>query len=405
MIRLKQIYSVLLAAYILTSLLIPLESYNKLIFVVLVLIYGGYLVFVKKEKKFECLKITQAPVIIILIFIYGFIRGIANGADMALARQFLLATSVFVLIYPIEEFGIDLNGLLKVIAKIYITFFVIYVIYAINIKNYDLPPIIENTAHLLDNSVTRFIGETLKNLGEGKLSYRSFFGGKGIKIYLGSSPFLLILSDVLLIDYLKKRNITSLLWGISAVILAFLAGLRALMLLIPASICLLIWLNLERKKQIAALVMIGIMGICALVYLWNYSNFFSLSEKSNYVKVGHIISYFKQLTPRQALIGDGLASFYYSSGTEYALAHTEITLMDHCRYFGIPLAVCVWGLMVLPKPGKNWKIREIKEETVVFLLYLVFAQTNPVLFNSFGLIAVLWYWNVAFMKNKEELIL
>lgn len=406
MAKLKQIYSLLLALYILTSLLVPLASYNKIIFVALLLIYGIYILIIKKENRFEWVKLSLAPVVIILIFIYGFVRGVLNGADMALARQFLLATGAFVLIYPIDEFDIDFNNLLKNIARIYILFFLIYAIYAINILDYDIPVFIENAAHLLDNGFTRAIGQTLEAYGGGWISYRSFFGGAGMMIYLGSVPFLLVLTDILFIDDLKKKKITNLPWVVLAIILSLTAGLRTLMLLIPASLCVLLWLQLDRKKQVVSAVIICFAGAAVFVYLLNNSTFFSLSDSSNSTKIGHAVSYFKQLSLGKALIGDGLAAFYYSSGTGYEIAHTEITLIDHCRYFGIPLAITVWGLMICPKLDKslknwrNWRIWEIKEETVVFLLYLIFAQTNPVLFNSFGLTAVLWYWSVFFRNNQ-----
>lgn len=406
--KLKPIYTLLLALYILMSLLIPLASYNKLLFAALVAIYGVYILFSKKEKKFECLKFTIAPIVIIGIFVYGYVKGMFGGADMALARQFLLGTSMFALIYPIDEFEIDMNTLLKIVAKIYIFAFFIYAVYAINIKEYDLPAVINQAAHLLDNGVTRAIGKTLQELGSGLIKYRNFFGGRGMQIYLGSTPFLLVLTDILFVDFLKNKKWSNLIWVGLVVALTFTTGSRTLILLIPASLCLLIWLNLDRKKQIFAAVIIGILGVAAFVFLLNHSTFFSMSERSNAVKAGHILSYFEQLNLKQALIGDGLASFYYSSGTKYELAHTEITFMDHCRWFGIPFAILVWGSLVVPKirnnwkDWKNWKVWELKEELVILLLYMVFAQTNPVLFNSFGLTVVLWYWNCLFMKSKKE---
>ena len=102
MINLKSIYTLLLALYILTSLLIPLASVNKLIFIALVMIYGGYILFFKKENKFACLRITLAPMIIIGIFVYGYVRAMFGDNDMALARQFLLGVAMFALIYPVE---------------------------------------------------------------------------------------------------------------------------------------------------------------------------------------------------------------------------------------------------------------------------------------------------------------
>ena len=401
------IYSVLLAAYILMSLLIPLAGYNKLIFVALIGIYGGYLLFFKKEKKLECLSRTLAPVFIIGIFVYGFIRGMAGEAELSLAKQFLLAAGMFVLIYPIEEFEIDMNSLLKIIAKIYIAAFAIYAVYAMNVKEFAIPALFDKLVHALDSGLIRALGQAMEELGSGLIKHRSFFGGKGMQIYLGSTPFLLVLTDILFIDFLRNKKISNLIWVAVSLLLTTITGSRTLLLLIPASLCLLIWVGLEKKKQIIAAVVLGIAGAAAFVFLLTNSNFFSLGERSNSVKAGHILSYFEQLNLPQVLAGDGLASYYYSTGTGEMMAHTEITLMDHCRYFGVPLSLAVWGMLLIPKAGKrpqnirSRKIWQMKEELLVFLLYLFFAQTNPVLFNSFGLVAVLWYWNVWLKKHCE----
>ena len=390
------------------SMLVPLAGYNKFLFVILVFLYGGYLLFFKKEKKFECLKLTLVPVWIILIFSYGFIRGMYNNAEMDLARQFLLVNSLFCLIYPVNEFDIDMNRVMKIVAKFYIFFFAIYVIYAMNVKEFAVPNVINSIVHALDNGVTRFIGKTLEELGSGLIKHRSFFGGKGMQIYLGSTPFLLVLTDILFVDFLRNKRKVNLIYIVFALLLTFTTGSRTLMLLVPASLGILVWLGMDRKKQIIAALMLAAAGIGALIYLLNFSNFFSLEERSNFVKVGHMTSYLKQLEFKKGLFGEGLATIYYSEGTNYELAHTEITLMDHFRYFGIPLGISIWVMMLVPKvkknfrDWKNWKIWELKEELAVLLLYFVFAQTNPVLFNSYGLAVVLWYWAVLFEKNKKE---
>lgn len=408
MINLKSVYTILLTIYILMSLLIPLISLNKMVFVALVLIYAVYLFFFKKEKKFSCLEITMAPVIILAIFIFGYTRGVDNAGNLKLARQFLLVTSMFALIYPIEELKINFQSMLKIVAKIYIVFFAIYVIYAINIKEFDIPVFVERFAGFLDNGVTRMIGSTLEIYCSGLMRYRAFFGGKGMQIYLGTTPFLLVLTDILFIDLLKNKNIWNLLWIGLSLLLTLTTGSRTLILLVPASLCILLWLNLDRKKQIAAVLFAAIAGAAVFIYLFQNSTFFSMSEKSNFVKVGHITSYLEQLNIKQFLIGDGLATYYYSANEGRLLAHTEITLLDHFRYFGVICSSVIWFLMLVPTPKKNWKgwrnwrVWQMKEETVVLLLYLFFAQTNPVLFNSFGLISVLWYWNVWFSKNKKE---
>lgn len=410
MIYLKSVYTVLLTIYILLSMLIPLAGYNKILFVALLLIYGAYILFWKKEKKFEFLKITLAPVFIILIFVYGFIRGAMNNAVMELAQQFLLVTGLFVLIYPINEFDVDMNAILKIVAKVYILCFALYVVYAMNVMEFSVPAFVNNIAHSLDTRLLRTIGDTLHELGSGLMTRRAFFGekGSGMQIYLGSTPFMLVLTDILFIDFLRNRKWWNLAFVVLALMLTFTTGSRTLMLLVPASLCILIWLALDRKKQMIVAGVLGIAGIAAVIYLFNFSTFFSMEERSNFVKVGHMISYFKQLEMKNALLGEGLATIYYSAGTGYELAHTEITIMDHFRYFGIPLGTMIWVMMLIPKISRksldwrNWKIWQMKEEAVVLLLYFIFAQTNPVLFNSYGLVVVLWYWNILFTKNKKE---
>lgn len=410
MINLKSIYTVLLALYILTSLLIPLASANKLIFIVLVMIYGIYILFFKKEKKFECLKFTLAPVVIIAIFVYGFIRAMFGDTDMALARQFLLGAAMFALIYPIEEFEIDMQKLILIIAKIYIVFYSIYVIDAINLMEYDVPGFVKGFAGLFDNGITRIIGEKMMVLGGGWMSYRSFLGGKGMMIYLGSISFMLVLVSVLYIDFLKTKRWTNLLWVVLGILLSFTAGQRACMLFIPVILCVLTWLQFDSKLKLISAGIIGIVVVAAVVYLIKNTTILSFGDRSNAVKIGHMICYFDQFNLKQALIGDGLASYYLTTFTptdKLMLAQTEITFLDHCRYFGIPLSLTIWLGMVFPKWNRlvldirKWKIWQATEELAVLLIYFVWAQLNPVLFNSFGLVIVLWYWNVLLKRNQE----
>ena len=410
MINLKSIYTVLLALYILTSLLIPLASVNKLIFIALVMIYGGYILYFKKENKFACLKITLAPMIIIGIFAYGYVRAMFGDNDMALARQFLLGVAMFALIYPVEEFDIDIQAMLLVIAKIYIVFYAIYVIDAINLMEYDVPGFVKGFAGLFDNIVTRTIGDQMMALGGGWMKYRSIFGGKGMMIYLGSISFMLVLVCALYIDFFKTKKWAQLLWVALGLMLSFMAGLRACILFIPAALCVITWLQLISKMKLFSAGVIGIAAVVIFVYLLENTSIFSFSNRSNAVKIGHVIYYFEQLNLKQSLNGDGMGSYYltsFSPTEKRLLAQTEVTFLDHCRYFGIPLSLTVWLSMVFPKYNgfirdiRKWKIWQAKEELAVLLIYFVWAQLNPVLFNSFGLVVVLWYWNVLFAKNQK----
>ena len=281
MINLKSIYTVLLALYILTSLLIPLASANKLIFVALVMIYGMYILFFKKEKKFACLKLTLAPVIIIAIFVYGYIRAMFGDNDMALARQFLLGTGMFALIYPIEEFEIDMQKLMLIIVKIYIAFYAIYVIDAINLMDYDVPGFVKALAGLFDNAITRAVGDQMMVSGGGWRSYRSIFGGKGMMIYLGSISFMLVLVSVLYIDFFKTKKWINLLWVVLGTVLSFTAGQRACMLFIPAILCVITWLQLNQKLKLISAGMIGVVAVATVAYLIKNTSILNLTAQNN----------------------------------------------------------------------------------------------------------------------------
>ena len=223
MINLKSMYTVLLALYILTSLLIPLASANKVIFIALVMIYGVYILFFKKEKKFACLKFTLTPIIMIFIFAYGYVIAMLGNNNMALARQFLLGVGMFALIYPIEEFEIDMQKMMLIIAKIYILFYAIYVIDAINIMGYNVSKFVKSFAGLFDSSITRTIGNQMMVLGGGWMRYRSIFGGKGMMIYLGSISFMLVLVSALYIDFFRTKKWTNLVWVVLGTLLSFFA--------------------------------------------------------------------------------------------------------------------------------------------------------------------------------------
>ena len=396
-----KIYTVLLTMYILASLFMAQAVYNKLIFATLIMIYGAYLLFLKDEKKISW--VTFAPIVIITIFAYGFIRGIFNSMDFALAKQFLLTTSILLLIYPIEEFGINVNALLRKIAPVYLVLYGIYVVYGINIMEYDLPVFVEKICALFDNGLTRAIAQIILKLdaGAGGIKYRSYFSGVGMMIHLGSTPFIFILTNVCFIDFLENRKIMGLLWTILGVVISYTTGSRALMLLMAVSICILIVLKLEDRQRLVVITLCCVVGMAAFLYLLRNSTFFSLDESSNSAKIADIVSYFKQLNLKQALLGDGLATYYYTTAVDGYLAHTEITLMDYWRYFGIPLGSVVYGALFFPKKNTNWNLFEMKPETAVFLMYLLFSQTNPVLFNSFGLVSALWYWDVLFRRKNE----
>jgi hypothetical protein len=120
---------------------------------------------------------------------------------------------------------------------------------------------------------------------------------------------------------------------------------------------------------------------------------FSANDGGNRVKLGHISSYVSQLTPAKAIFGQGLASFYFSEGVQAVIPQTEVTPMDMARFFGIPLMLVLFFFLLFPTSDRKAYAGENLTRVLIFSLYLAISMTNPVLFNSFGLLFVVWYWS------------
>ena len=99
-------------------------------------------------------------------------------------------------------------------------------------------------------------------------------------------------------------------------------------------------------------------------------------------------------TRDRALFGEGLASYYYSEGLGRRIPETEIVLLDHLRYFGFVVTPVVWLALLFPTLRLSTQLMEPTRlmSSAIFVLYLAQTFTNPVLFNSYGLTIVLWYW-------------
>jgi hypothetical protein len=98
------------------------------------------------------------------------------------------------------------------------------------------------------------------------------------------------------------------------------------------------------------------------------------------------------MTSWRLLFGDGLASTYYTVGFQIRAAQTEITLLDMIRYFGLPLTALLYAALLFPSLRQRSIDRRKLKAIVIFAVYLLMSLTNPILFNSFGLMIVVWYW-------------
>ena len=121
------------------------------------------------------------------------------------------------------------------------------------------------------------------------------------------------------------------------------------------------------------------------------------------MKLGHFESFIDSSNFINLLFGNGLAAKYFSKGTNSVLAHTEITPVDMIRYLGVVLAFLLYFVIIFPTKRINAYFGNNILYIIIFLIYVLNSMTNPTMFNSYGLLVVLWYW-YKILKEEENLI-
>ena len=157
------------------------------------------------------------------------------------------------------------------------------------------------------------------------------------------------------------------------------------------------------SRKAAWLLAAAAMAWVAWITVLGDSLLFSADEESNSVKIGHFLSYLDDLGPLNGLFGQGLASYYYSSGSSALKAFTELTPIDMCRYVGIPLTLLLYAVLFVPMRGAARYARRHGGHTVAMLLFTALSMSNPVMFNSYGLLVVLWYWSSLRSQARRHL--
>ncbi len=364
----------LFAAFFACTLAIPAAPVNKALFALLVI----WMLWDEFSHRASHRFPSAAPLVIIAIFGYGFALALVNDVNLPVAVQFLFATFVLSLVYFITGHDIDMDRL--AIGGSYLLL-VCTAAFWITLLLPDLP---------LAQAIHQFLADY--NLSAN--SEREFFdGGATFTLQLGTAPFLFVGFCVVGMRLITPQRRTG---DWLALVLMFLgivlSGQRAL-IGITLLYAAYLWMTFTRPGR-RWIVVMALIFSAAIVWgaVLADSNVFSSSEESNSVKIGHLVSYLDDMTPGSALFGRGLANYYYSSGSHSLKSDTELTPIDLCRYFGIPLTLVVYAMLFLPLRGLRRLARRRWGYTVAMGLFTVLSMSNPVMLNSFGLLVVIWYW-------------
>ena len=367
----------LLYAFFIVTLLFPVIIINKIVFLAIISLmvvnYGIY--------RFK----TIAPFLIFLIFLLGFLYSFFHHADRAISLQFFLSTLVLFLIYPINKYKIDLDNLViisGIIMAVYtwISFLIV----------------------LSGSSFTEIYYDFFFNYSTGSYSLRDFTEDGVVSFQMGTLPFLYLPISLCYISFLKERKYIKLLLLLILFATLVLGGSRGSILTAIVALVLITFVKFSNKNKIRFLLVSIPVFIFVGASILTNTTVFDIKEASNAAKLGHVNSFWKNLNLFNFFLGDGLGSYYYSEGAGGLKAYTEITPLDMLRYFGFVLTPIMYMLIIFPIKSIRSYLGDNFIYFIVFFMYLLNSMTNPTMFNSYGLLVVLWYWSKILTTPKEN---
>lgn len=372
----SRIVSWLLFFYCLSTVLVPIFVLNKLFFIPLFLM-AVYVLLTRPLR-------TIAPIIVVSIFLYGFLLGLVGDTDTDFSRQMLLGAVSLFLIYSIAEFRVDMGSIVKSVGAIFALIMCMF-------------------SFILMVEPGSFLAVTLLDFyNANELGYyglRNFGGLDMFMLHHRSSPFMLLPLSLFFIDFLKSKRLHSLFFMIVIMVAIVSSASRGLMVMGMISMFVLYFYN--QSWAVRLLVLSALVPAVSLVvgYLVAETSVFSSDEASNSIKIGHFLSFLNVVDWKMLVFGNGLGSFFYTEGYQRLVSQTEITWMDSIRYVGLPLSILLFSILLFATRRYVPSVQGSSSRLIIFM-YLIMSLSNPVLFNSFGFLVILWYWSVV-LKNQE----
>lgn len=238
---------------------------------------------------------------------------------------------------------------------------------------------------------------------------RSYIGFDLFTVYYSTAPLVFMPLSIWFYRFLNqeaKRN-QSFIMSVLLIIPIVIGGTRALLLFGLMIIGLLIFQKLWSKGRISKLFTIGgfivsfMVSIVVVIALLNDS-----TEASNEVKLGslsEIVQHFYS-NPETLLFGNGVGSMYESVIRSHTVNY-EVSVVDFIRWFGIPLTLVLLTLYSYPLyllyKKRNILIYAIPL-MVSYSFYLFLGCTNPYLYSSSGMLALLIVYNYALNPSYEN---
>lgn len=365
----NKIISVLFYLYSLLVVLFPAADFlisKKLIFAVLTCLCL-FEFFLNYNKKIHVLNLFR----ILIIFIILLLGTISSINDEYSNYIFLIVSCVSLLLILLLDNSIDY---IKVIKYVGLCLSIIVVISVL--------------ASLVSNSFVKRIQSLFLALDSGFWGTRQFGTLNLFMIHFRTSPILIIPFSLFFIEYCDYKKITSFICLFIVGLGIIFSASRGLILFSYISLLLICLCNIKVKIYRRFFLFLLIVAVLGLFFLLTYTNVFDTKEKSNSIKIKHITSFFELISekPLILLIGNGTGSSYFSSGFNEITWQTEVTFLDMVRYWGIFGTLIVLFCFLY---NKNKTLE--KKYVIPFVLYVISAALNPLIFNSTGMLVLTIY--------------
>lgn len=365
--------AVILGLFLLATVAVPAALINKVLFVLVF----GFIAIAPFAARGKVKIRTLSPLIVLTVFAYGYALSYLFETDRDFANQLMLSVSLLTLVYMIDWYALEFDWLIK-LAGLFLCIFSGVAFFALLFAQ--------------GSAVSNYLQEYFLEYSQGAFGRRSFFGSTFFNFRIGTAPFLFLPYCLFFKSFLRTGRIGNLL---AILLIGFVIALttsRALILMCMLAAAYMLAMKMRPSGRVIAFCAGAVAAVLVADYLITETDVFSATEQSNRVKVGHAVSFLEHMTPLRVLFGEGLAAFYFSSGFNASTAQTEISLLDMTRYLGLPLTLVLYGALLFPTLRPEAYRVDNSTPFVIFLMYLAISVTNPVLFNSYGLLVVNWYW-------------
>lgn len=382
MLSRKNIAQWLLGCFFVITVIAPAVTGNKLLFVVLSTWLLADMLFTRAPE----VRLVTSPVIIFTIFFYGFVLSRFNLVDEVLALQFLLSVLILFQICFIRRYRINVDMLIMISSCAMVV----------------ATALLWCATFVPDMPMASQILDFMQMYSFSAYSEREFFEDATISLHLGTAPILFVGFAIFAKRFCQARRLIDLMLMVATVLAILLSASRGI--IVGAGLILMILFLLYAPRRVR--LKIGVAFVLLLGFglyeAINSSTLLSASEDSNAGKFGHLQSFFDQLTIGSMLFGRGLAHLYYSVGAGGLKSNTEITPMDMARYFGFPLALVLFFAILFPVRTVSSYVHEHSTDFLIFIIYLLLSFANPILFNSMGMLVVLWYWSKIYAVHDNR---